>query len=69
MFAAVVENLNKAILRIEIAPVPGHGHFLYLSLATWGLRKADVDAPGHRLKAIVHELFPQKSDMPYPVCS
>jgi uncharacterized protein YndB with AHSA1/START domain len=69
VFAAVVENLNKAILRIEIGPVPGHGHFLYLSLSTWGLPKADVDALGARLRAIVHDLFPQKSDMPLPVCS
>jgi uncharacterized protein YndB with AHSA1/START domain len=69
VFAAVIDNWNKAILRIEIAPVPGHGHFLYLSLSSWGLPKADVDALGHRLKAIVHELFPQNSEIPYPVCS
>ena len=69
VFAAVVENLNKAILRIEIARVPGHGHFLYLSLSTWGLPKPDVDALGARLKAIVHELLPQKADMTSPACT
>ena len=40
------------------------GHFLYRSLVTWGLPKADVDALGARLKAIVWGLFPQKSDAP-----
>jgi uncharacterized protein YndB with AHSA1/START domain len=69
VFAAVVDNLNKSMLRIEMATVPGHGHFLYFSLSTWGLPEADVDALGSRLKAIVYGLFPQKTDMPYPGCS
>ena len=43
-FAAMVESLNKAILIIEMCSMPGHGHFLYLSLVTWGLPKAEVDA-------------------------
>jgi uncharacterized protein YndB with AHSA1/START domain len=63
-FSATVENLNKAILNIELAPVPGAGHFLYLSLLTWGLPKADVDALGARIKSIVYGLFPQESDAP-----
>ena len=60
-FSAVVESLNKAMLNIELASTPGHGHFLYLSLSTWGLPKADVDALGARIKSIVYGLFPQKT--------
>jgi uncharacterized protein YndB with AHSA1/START domain len=59
-FTALVESLNKSILNIELASIPGTGHFLYLSLSTWGLPKADVDALGARIKAIVYGLFPQE---------
>ena len=68
-FAASVESLNKSILRTEMATMPGHGRFLYISLSTWGLPKADVDALGARLKAIVYGLFPQKTDAPASSCS
>jgi uncharacterized protein YndB with AHSA1/START domain len=64
-FSAMVENLNKAILNIELSSVPGQGHFLYVSLNTWGLPKADVDALAAHLKAIVYGLFPQKTETPY----
>jgi uncharacterized protein YndB with AHSA1/START domain len=64
-FSAMVENLNKAILNIELSSVPGQGHFLYVSLNTWGLPKADVDAVAAHLKAIVYGLFPQKTETPY----
>jgi uncharacterized protein YndB with AHSA1/START domain len=60
-FAGVVESLNKAILNIELAAMPGAGNFLYLSLTTWGLPKAEVDALKGRLEEIVHGLFPQPS--------
>jgi uncharacterized protein YndB with AHSA1/START domain len=69
VLAAVVDNLNKSMLRIEIASVPGRGHFLYLSLSTWGGPKNEVEALAARLKAIVYGLFPQKTDTPYAGCS
>jgi uncharacterized protein YndB with AHSA1/START domain len=59
-FAAMVESLNKAMMNIELASIPGMGHFLYLSLNTWGLPKEEVDALGARIKGIVFGLFPQK---------
>jgi len=68
-FAAMIESLNKAMMCIEMASVPGSGHFLYLALNTWGLPKLDVDALGARLKAIVYGLFPQKTDQPYSGCA
>jgi uncharacterized protein YndB with AHSA1/START domain len=68
-FSAMVESLNKAILILEMASMPGHGHFLYLSLSTWGLPKADVDALGARIKSIVYGLFPQKTDEPKSACA
>jgi hypothetical protein len=68
-FSAMVENLDKAILNIELSSVPGQGHFLYVSLNTWGLPKADVDALAAHLKAIVYGLFPQKSETPYSACA
>jgi uncharacterized protein YndB with AHSA1/START domain len=68
-FSAMVENLNKAILNIELSSVPGQGHFLYVSLNTWGLPKADVDALAAHLKAIVYGLFPQKTETPYSACA
>jgi uncharacterized protein YndB with AHSA1/START domain len=63
-FAGLVENLNKSILVLELAAVPGMGHFLYLALSTWGLPKDDVDALGARLKSVIYALFPQKADEP-----
>ncbi len=68
-FAAMVESLNKAILIIEMASVPGHGHFLYLSLVTWGLPKAEIDALGDRFKAIIYGLFPQPTESPMAACA
>jgi hypothetical protein len=68
-FSALVESLNKSILNIEMATIPGSGPFLYLSLSTWGLPKAEVDALGARIKAIVYGLFPQKSDEPKSACA
>jgi uncharacterized protein YndB with AHSA1/START domain len=68
-FSAMVDSLSKAILNLEMTSVPGRGHFLYLSLSTWGIPKADVDALGVRLKAIVYGLFPQKSETPYSACA
>jgi uncharacterized protein YndB with AHSA1/START domain len=60
-FSGMVENLEKSILVIELAVIPGQGNFVYLALSTWGLAKADVDALGARLKSIVYRLFPQKT--------
>ncbi|MGP0068207.1 MAG: SRPBCC family protein [Isosphaeraceae bacterium] len=68
-FAAMVESLNKAILNIEMSTVPGRGHFLYLSLMTWGLPKAEVDALGARFKAIIDGLFPQPTESPMAACA
>ena len=67
-FSAMVESLNKAMLNIEMASMPGRGHFLYLSLSTWGLPKADVDALGARIKSIVYGFFPQTTDEPASSC-
>ena len=39
-----MESLNKSIMCIEMASVPGRGHFLYLALNNWGLPKPEVDA-------------------------
>lgn len=58
-FSAMIESLNKSILNIEMAIMPGRGHFLYLCLNTWGMPKENVDALGTRLKQIVFGLFPQ----------
>jgi uncharacterized protein YndB with AHSA1/START domain len=68
-FSAMVESLNKAIFNIELAAIPGRGHFLYVSLNTWGIPKADVDALGARLKGIVYGLFPQKTETPASACA
>jgi uncharacterized protein YndB with AHSA1/START domain len=68
-FSAMVDSLNKAMLNVEMSSVPGQGHFLYLSLSTWGLPRADVDALGARIKAIVYGLFPQQSGEPKAACS
>jgi uncharacterized protein YndB with AHSA1/START domain len=68
-FSAMLESLNKSILNIEMAPIPGHGHFLYVSLNTWGLPATDVEALGARLKKIVYGLFPQTTDTPYSACA
>ena len=57
------------MLVLELAAAPGHGHFLYLSLSTWGLPKAEVDALGARLKSIVYGLFPQESGEPKAACA
>jgi hypothetical protein len=61
-FSAMVESLNKAMLNIELTSIPGRGHFLYLSLTTWGLPRAEVDALGARLREIVYGLFPQPAN-------
>ncbi len=68
-FSAVIENLNKAMLNIELASVPGYGDFVYLSFSTWGLPRADVDALGARIKSIVYGLFPQKTGEPSSGCA
>ncbi len=68
-FSASVDSLNKSILVLELATAPGRGHFLYLSLSTWGLPKADVDALGSRLKSIVYGLFPQQSGESKAACA
>jgi uncharacterized protein YndB with AHSA1/START domain len=68
-FSALIENLGKSILAIETTTAPGRGHFLYLSLSTWGLPKADVDALGSRLKSIVYGLFPQNAGEPKAACA
>jgi uncharacterized protein YndB with AHSA1/START domain len=68
-FSAMVESLNKAVLNVEMASVPGRGHFLYLSLSTWGLPKADVDALGARIKSVVYGLFPQQTEEPKAACA
>jgi hypothetical protein len=68
-FGAMVESLNKAILNIEMCPIPGGGRLLYLSLTTWGLPQTEVDALGARLKTIVHGLFPQQTETPFSSCA
>jgi uncharacterized protein YndB with AHSA1/START domain len=68
-FSAMVESLNKAILNIEMTTVPGHGHFLYISLVTWGLSTAETDALRDRFQAIVHELFPRPNASPMAACA
>jgi uncharacterized protein YndB with AHSA1/START domain len=68
-FSAMIESLNKSILNIEMASVPGHGQFLYFALSTWGLAKADVDALGARLRSIIYGLFPQQTDTPDAGCA
>jgi len=68
-FGAMVESVNKAILNLEMISVPGRGDFLYLSLSTWGVPKAEVDALGARLKSLVYGLFPQKTDEPRAGCA
>jgi uncharacterized protein YndB with AHSA1/START domain len=68
-FSALVDSLNKAILNLEMTSAPGRGHFLYFSLSTWGLPKADVDALGARIKSIVYGLFPQNTDEPKSECA
>jgi uncharacterized protein YndB with AHSA1/START domain len=68
-FSGLIESHGKSILVIELATVPGRGHFLYLSLSTWGLAKAEVDALGARLKSIVYGLFPQTTDEPAAACA
>jgi len=69
MFSAMVENLNQAILNLEMCSMPGRGHFLYLSLVTWGVPAAEVDALQARLKALVYGLFPQTTESPYSGCA
>jgi hypothetical protein len=54
---------------MEMTSVPGRGHFLYLSLSTWGLPKAEVDSLGARIKSIVYGLFPQTTDEPASGCA
>jgi len=68
-FSAMVESLNKAVLNLEMCIVPGKGHFLYLSLNTWGMPKAEVEALGARIKAIVYGLFPQGTEAPFSACA
>ena len=68
-FSAMVESLNKAILNIELASMPGHGHFLYLAMTTWGLPRAEVDALKARLEEIVYGLFPQPAMEPVAACA
>jgi uncharacterized protein YndB with AHSA1/START domain len=68
-FSAMVDSLNKSILNLEIATIPGQGHFLYLCLNTWGMPKDDVDALGTRLRRIVYGLFPQTTETPYSACA
>lgn len=68
-FSAMVESLNKAMLSLEMASMPGRGPFLYICLNTWGMPKDQVDALGGRLKAIVHGLFPKPTDTPSPSSS
>jgi uncharacterized protein YndB with AHSA1/START domain len=62
--SAMLESLNNAVLNLEMCPIPGQGHFLYVSLNTWGLPKDKVDALGARLKTIIHGLFPQPTEKP-----
>jgi len=68
-FAAMIESLNKTMMNIELAFIPGMGHFLYLSLNTWGLPKADVEALGGRIGSIVYGLFPQKTAASDSACA
>jgi len=68
-FAAMIESLDKAMMCIELASVPGMGQFLYLALNTWGLPKSEVDALDTRLKALVYGLFPQKTAEPQSACA
>jgi hypothetical protein len=68
-FSAMIESLNKSMLTIELAAIPGKGHFIYLCLNTWGMAKEDVEALGARLKQIVYGLFPQESDTPSSGCT
>ncbi len=68
-FAAVIESLNKAVLIIEMAAIPGMGRFLYLEINTWGLPRSEVDALGGRLKAIVFGLFRQQTGQPSSACA
>ena len=57
------------MLNLEMTSAPGQGRFLYFSLSTWGLPKADVDALGARIKSIVYGLFPQNTDQPNSACA
>jgi uncharacterized protein YndB with AHSA1/START domain len=68
-FAAMVESLDKAILNIEMSSVPGYGRFLYLSLVTWGLPKAEIDGLEARFKTIIYGLFPQPTESPMAACA
>jgi uncharacterized protein YndB with AHSA1/START domain len=68
-FAAMVESLNKAMMCIEMFVVPGGGRFLYISLNTWGLPKAEVLALGDRIRTIVYALFPQGGGEPSSACA
>jgi hypothetical protein len=61
-FSGLIESLNKSILVLEMCTMPGDARFVYLSLSTWGLPKAQVDALGERLKAMVSGLFPQTGE-------
>ncbi len=66
-FSAMMDSLNKSIFNIEMAVIPGRGHFLYLCLNTWGIPKEDVNALEARPKRIVYGLFPQETEKPYSV--
>jgi hypothetical protein len=68
-FLGLVESLDKAMLWLELATVPGMGSFLYVALSTWGLPKADIDALGERLRSVVYGLFPQSTDKPASACA
>ena len=35
-FSAIVNSLNKSVLNLEMCSIPRGGHFLYVSLNTWG---------------------------------
>ncbi len=67
-FSALVESLNLSFFNIEMASMPGHGNFVYFSLATWGLPPAEVDALGERLRKVFHGLFPQPEAGPKSAC-
>ena len=68
-FSATVESLNKAILIIEMTTVPSHGHFLYLSLVTWGLPKAEIDALEARFQAIIDGSSRSRPSRPMAACA
>lgn len=58
-FGGTVENLNRALLRIQLDDLPMRGYKdVNLWLSTYGIPQADVDALRGRWMALLEKLFP-----------